>query len=295
MIWLRRVFLQDVVLLKRRQPDHFILRHEIFDTTEFREWETSFLRRYDERERDDPTVRSLEVIMPQVAHVLANLQQEVQNGFSELREEQRSIRQDVRRVHDVFERLDELVTGIKTAARSFLGGGETGATSASRQAVETPAAPGQSVGAAASSSASPAGNSASDSEGLPFKMSRTLTSVREVWREYWVGIGTTPALRVAFADGSQHYRAFRSNPAEVRYFDRRRPIYALVLKLAGGADDTQRIESAIESIERWREKARDARLNPSFDRMGTYLRALSDAGQTFDPHGAPPAAFPKLA
>jgi hypothetical protein len=89
-----------------------------------------------------------------------------------------------------------------------------------------------------------------------YKMSRFLTTVQDVWREWSVGLGPNPAVSAMEKTWGTRWR---SNPTESRFFNRRKVIVDEIGRLVS-TEEVNNFDEAIRKLEN-RRRANDESLN----------------------------------
>ena len=252
MRYLRKVILQDSVLLMEEFPTAPIWQHRLFQSDEYR----SFLRRSKDALAtvESPFDLQLQAVLPQVHQGLQNLQNTV---VSSNRQVTQSIQQAMQ---DMEHRLQSSEIDSHRLAAIF-----RSVTNCSEEISRVLEVPEQDLPSQPSASSATPVMSALGS--LPrYQMSRTISSVRELWQEWEIGLQGQPSVRDL---ESRYHAKWRSSAAERKFFQRRRRILAYI-------EDQLHEREALHGEEGRRSEVVVAALDERCAREGLTLNQLSD-------------------
>ncbi|EIE88996.1 hypothetical protein RO3G_13707 [Rhizopus delemar RA 99-880] len=220
MDYLRTVFLQDSVVLKGKYPGSFIWSHSIFDTDIYKDYEERLSSAIAANDEKFKMSQHLEVLLPEVAAAM-------KTGFD-------SMNAMLNIVQSQNQLTLNAVKQLEAENRTMLADSFLQISNMLRQGDENTQI--QQTSTILPSSSVPLSSipspSAANSRGLPsFKMSRSLISVTDVWREYSVGLAGKPSIKSMEEQYGADWRKV-DNRTESRFFTRRLPLYKKIESLS---------------------------------------------------------------
>ena len=273
---LRSVFVQDSVLLRKQFPKHFVFQHPIFESPQYRAFERRFDDMYETLE--EPSRLRLDAVLPDLTqHIDAAVGQvvQIQKGMAiDLAQVAKQSKLLSQTVVDVLNGTASVQISALWPSTSAQSQGTSRATGPPSARQLTSPAPNDGLGIRYGCDSGPSNSSAvpPDSSTAPtttinehnstpltelqrflqpgaaisviardFKMSRAISSVEELWREYDIGLGSNSSVRAMYELGDKSYK---KDDAERKFFQRRRIIIDEVKAIA----DAQHISPAAMAL-----------------------------------------------
>jgi hypothetical protein len=249
---LRTVFLQDSVIMRRMFPDHVIWTDPIFVREDYRRFaEELELSLTDLEEPEEIRIRRT---LPAIAERLNVVKQGITQSINEWGAKTQTA------IKDVVVRLDDVLNGRVSFTVQAVPASSVSASAG----VPNPPIPSSYEPAAASSAAPPVADSAAVaaiSTAAPvsnapsplfpvYRLSRTIETVPDLWREWTVGLGNGPAVQ-ALED--TYGASWRPDQKERVLFSRRKVIIDEIRKRQA---DGKAVSVAVEEVELVRQRAR---------------------------------------
>ena len=235
MKFLRVVLLQDAVCLKRQFPDLFIWTNALFTTSEFLEFEKRMERCIAESSRpDDQRIREiLPNLISRIGEEFSAIRSSVSANLAAIERTLGNVEHLSEKFDDVFSGRTNLSLNVPLNGRKGPAGAPTfsGAIKATEDLTvkdnlqvgqpENAVAISSAISAAESAAMHIAGNQQLESIPPVYKMSRSVLTVFDMWREWTTGIGGAPSVKcLEDAWGAK----WRISPTESRFFNRRKII-----------------------------------------------------------------------
>ncbi|KAK4700175.1 hypothetical protein P7C70_g6078, partial [Phenoliferia sp. Uapishka_3] len=238
---LRTVLIQDMVQLRKIHPTFFLFNHPLFSSPAFLQYEQHALRTISTKE--DPADMRLRQAMP----VLAD---QLKSGFNSVlqasREQASRAEATEKLVGLMGTMLSDIFSGVAPIRlnaewpRSATGSTSAPTTSTSSASAPPPGSTSATPSAPPPPAAAPSNpltdllaltsiSSTAASATSSFSMSRTISSVTDLWREYDQGIGGRPAVRDVYEIKGHKWS---SNDSERKHYQRRMTIVEKVKQLA---------------------------------------------------------------
>ena len=223
--YLRIVVLQDAVALSQKYPNHPIFSLQLFRSDRFLGYGAQLLRAMDSEE--DPTESNLRRFLPALADKINNVHQSLMIKSSEIQQEVLLLKQQAfaasQGINDVLSGRAPLYINVQNQAI--------------KQNVTDPACDADAPSQHLQPNIDPSPHRSTA------KMSRSLQTVSDVWREYTHGLGGSPSIEQL---DLQFGNSWRQSTAERKFFSRRLKIYkAIKAKLSEGKTE----DAAVEELE----------------------------------------------
>ena len=285
---LRESFLQDVVHWRLQIPDFFLWENPLFADAEYLHFEeqarVSSVERSTHLSLD--VQRALPIFSAQVMAALSAHQQQSEAMSLDLRAMKSDTSAIARKVEEGFAKNAEILSSLYTAlsrpivipeltipAQLIPGPLQQSPDPASNIC----AVPVSSLPVSSSSyiqprvqsggSFSSSGNATNLPPALtPFRMSRTIATVSDLWREYAVGLSGQPSVRTTYEGASTEWKR---NESERRWYQRRKPILQAVEEIA--AKRCIPPEQAATLIDQWRVSQSNTSLHYLFKNIKELL------------------------
>ena len=236
MKFLRVVLLQDAVCLKRQFPDLFIWTNALFTTSEFLEFEKRMERCIAESSRpDDQRIREiLPDLSSRIGEEFSAIRSSVSANLAAIERTLGNVEHLSEKFDDVFSGRANLSLNVTLNGRKGPGGAPTfsGAIKATEDLTvkdnlqvgqpENAVAISSAISAAESAAMHIAGNQQLESIPPVYKVSQSVLTVFDLWREWTTGIGGAPSVKCledAWGDQNGEYRQ-----QKVGFFNRRKII-----------------------------------------------------------------------
>jgi hypothetical protein len=242
--WFRIVILQDSVFLKEKFPDSCLWDHTLFEDAEYIEFAESVRNAC--QEASDPASQSILTIAPQIASMMNTKFAQSDQKTDILREEVVKVRETLMEIqtqtNDILQgnlinemRFDLTSQGNVSWRISVERGNENAGPSMMR------------LTSANSSSNATSGTSSSASDSAPrqvtYKMSRSIKTVKDLWREWKQGLGGHPAVEYLEAT---HGTSWRNG--DDRFINRRKIILKEVERLVSSGEKADH-EEAVDYLD----------------------------------------------
>ena len=261
---LRKTFFQDIVHWQRRHPDHYIFSHSLFQDQEYLDFARRDLTATSERVYD--TNEELKRVVPILAREMEVSSRRVDQSLSQIHSavtqlsmDLASTRSEVQQSTSISATMHQALSRPTTVLIPPLLSSTTPlvniAPTLSRDEVTlTPPEVSAQVMPAAPCP--------------PFSMSRRIRTATDLWTEYASGLGGKPAVRSMYESGSD---LWRRNDSERKFYDRRRPIWQSIKKVA----ETRHItpEEAAAQVEAFRRSQGSLTL----EKLSIKLRNMSES------------------
>jgi hypothetical protein len=258
---LRDVFLQDSVFVRRSHPHHPIFRDALFATAEYASFAIAVEAATDTLCHEDPHLVAIAKAIPSVNERLRSLTSVIQTGQAT---HAVALGQVTGALTELASKLDDFLTGsfslTFTPGRSRIlpQGYEQAAGQPRRHTPPSPLdlnarAPAVDLGGPlppAPASTVLDGQAPAWRDAVPsYRLSRQVTTVPDLWREWTIGLGGLPAVMALDAAYGSRWRG----PSERQYYSMRKVIIDEVLSITGNQlDDADAIAAAVEALERQR-------------------------------------------
>ena len=256
---LRDVFLQDSVFLRQDHPSHPLFRDALFASPEYASFAIAVLAAADTFCHEDPHLVAIKKAIPSVNERLRSITSVIQTGQAS---HAIALSQLTSSVNELAGKLEDFLTGsfslTFTPGRSrMLPQGYDPGTSQPyrRQTPPSPldlAQPAVNLGGPLPAGGPLAAPQLGPGPGLAvpsYKLSRQVTTVPDLWREWTIGLGGMPSVAALDAAYGSRWRS----PSERQYYSMRKVIIDEVMARAGNSLENQEaIGAAIEGIERER-------------------------------------------
>lgn len=247
---LRTVALQDSVVLRQKLPDHFLWDHSIFQSSLYREFEARVVG--GQSTLQDPIEMKLQSAMPvlidQQKAAFGALNGKVDDTRTHLGQGLEKIQQmlsdllaDNALMKEQEQGLQEYSATITLTPKRKA---ETGLLNSNGQMVGSSIVAGTGVGLLSEDGAERQSKSASSDTVLAattlpaapgtthagFRMSRTVTTITDAWREYARGLGGRPSVKWAYEEGN--LRRILKDDTERRFWQNRARLYKYIQEVA---------------------------------------------------------------
>ncbi len=235
MKFLRVVLLQDSVYLKEKFPNLSIWNNPVFTCQDYQDYRQELLLQVEEEV--PPAEITLEAAMPDLTDMIRGQHQQLMDKINTL---QSSI--------DVNQRLlDDLTSGNATFTLS-VPRRQTASQVLTNNNAQGTGAIGSSISTNVAAQVVLSTPNITNTGGMPdFKMNRLLVSVKNLWKEYTEGFPGGYAVRQLEADWGT---AWRKNPTESRFFNRRMVIIREIKRLQREEGKTE--SQAVDLLDRRR-------------------------------------------
>lgn len=230
---LRKSFLQDAPHWRKTHPSLYIFKNRLFQDPEYLAFERTALAttisnqsNYDVR---------LQVAMPILIDEMRGRDQANEQRLKELRLVLDQMEMAHAGSHETINAISCMVAKIQDALSRPLvipGPLETLRLSTAHSSALSPVPFDQRTFAPISTAVSPSQPTTDDTPlplMAPFQMDRNVTTVKDLWTEYTMGINGRASVRTQYEGGDQSWK--RSNDAERKFYTRRAPIWRLVQSL----------------------------------------------------------------
>lgn len=170
LIELRVIILQDAVLLKQIAPDHEMFSHEVFQSSEFRSYSEALIRAMNNT--TPPAEVQIQRVLPEINSRISELASQIQ-ASSRVSRNPEPINQDL--VDAIMERFEER---FGASFANSVAGSNSGTSNAAATVVENRRRTrddDEDVG---------------DGTQKRYKLSRDISNVTSLWREWTVGLGS---------------------------------------------------------------------------------------------------------
>lgn len=225
--FLRVVLLQDAVILMRKFPDHRLFKHEVFGTAAFREFYRDSMAYMDANPMSVYS-QHLSSVAPEIVEAINNLSQRFTGDASVLRSDIIGLRDTV---NGGLSRLDVTVSRIATSAETERNNSFRAAAANLLNSNILTAEAADLINAAVESISNPADTAAvpnvpplvdrNRNSQQNYTMSRSLSSVSDIWKEYDVGLNGRSSIK----ELNRNYGARWRNSERDRSFYRSAKIY----------------------------------------------------------------------
>lgn len=208
------------MVLKGKYPGSFIWSHSIFDTDIYKDYEERLSAAIAANDEKFKMSQHLEVLLPEVAAAM-------KTGFDSMNAMLNIVQSQNQLTLDAVKQLEAenrtmLADSFLQISNMLRQGDENTQIQQTSTILPSSSVP-------LSSIPSP---STANSSGLPsFKMSRSLISVTDVWREYSVGLAGKPSIKSMEEQYGADWRKV-DNRTESRFFTRRLPLYKKIESLS---------------------------------------------------------------
>jgi hypothetical protein len=231
---MRTIILQDSVVLKSLCPSHPVWNHAIFLSDEYRKFDTNLQQAIGNSNGSYQT--SLQTVVPEILSAI-----EVSHGSLSTRMEGviQSNSHVVQSLNELQLNFQDVVSG-RAAIRLTV----------DRNAhveVNEPSLPAAEENIEEATHLSIGIASAADASVEQYKMSRHISSVAELWREFYVGLAGGPSINSLERDFGNRWRR---SAADSKYFSKRKLIIEKVISIANSDGIT--VEEAIKKFDRFR-------------------------------------------
>lgn len=236
---LRDVFLQDSVFVRQSHPDHPIFRDSLFATAEYATFATTVNTASDTLRYEDPHLVAIQKAIPSVNERLRVVSSIIQTGQAA---QAISLAQVTSSLNQLTSKLDDFLTGSFslhfTPGRSrILPQGYDPTLGQHRQSPPSPL--NLNIGQPLSI----------DLVQVPsYKLSRQVTTVPDLWREWTLGLAGLPAVAALDAAYGSRWRS----PSERQYYSMRKVVIDEIIIIAGSPSNTDGVAAAIEALEQQR-------------------------------------------
>jgi hypothetical protein len=260
---LRDVFLQDSVFVRRSHPSHPLFRDALFASAEYAVFARAVEAAADTIRHEDPHLVAIEKAIPSVNEHLRSITSVIQTGQAA---HTVALAQVTGALTELTGKLDDFLTGsfslTFTPGRSrILPQGYDPAGAPRRHTPPSPLdlnvrqPPAVDLGGPAPLAPTAFDARAQTQAQAPvYQLSRQVTTVPDLWREWTVGLGGLPSVAALDATYGSRWRL----QSERQYYSMRKVIIDEVIALAGNRlDDQDALVTAVEALEqqRMREKA----------------------------------------
>lgn len=257
---LKKVFLQDSVILIERHPDHPNFKHALFQTSEWRQFSEQLRNAISESR--DPHETRIDMVAPEISNSISTLQKSTEEQFKivvgKLESKLKPIDQNVKKCAKLAVKMLRIVSSATQEALNELD--EDSVSDTEIVPVEINQQSSQLVSRGERS------NHRLNPMNVPqYKMSRTLSTVSDVWEEWDVGL--EPEYIAVKGLEARHGTKWRQDKTESRFFYRRYMIIQEIERMA--RENGMAVSEAVNVLER-------RRLDLSSRNGGISLNALSD-------------------
>lgn len=232
--YLRKVLLQDAVLMSDMAPQHSIWRHPLFQSTEFLEYRSEAKRAI--RETENPAEQRLQKAMPVLSAKIDGVHHDLKTRVEKMGNTLQAVKSSLAGVINL---LAPVSTGPAVLQVKLLGPGQT------TQPTPSP-----------TSSTPSAGGAEPTPEPVHYKMSRGINSVWALWKEWKIGLdGADPIEKL-----ETQYSTKWCDADERRFFNRRRQILDLVVEItelirrSGVNDESEAAMKAVRTMDTLRQR-----------------------------------------
>lgn len=258
---MREVLLQDAPFLQGDAPNHRVWHHNLFRSIEYREWSAKLLADTENIQRQhDQNWQSMShshdpVLVAELQGIRTGIQG-IHNMLESHQAAQVAVTATVSGVPAILQQRASTVDAHALTSPSSAQAPTAptpSSTSTTSSAPHTPTAPTssspQAPTAPTSSPRDPeSGTREGDAEAPVYRLSRSITTVRELWQEYAVGLAGGPPVRELEV---RYGKQWRRRDAEKKFFSNRKIIYDEIE--ARAKKHNGRYDTAVQELEAMRE------------------------------------------
>ena len=230
LIYLREVFWQDAMALRQSQPELYIFKHDVFETSDFHQFNTTYSTVVNRNE--DPVERRLELAMPLLYEKLETSTSAILSQINGLTTSTTQKFNAMSRHNDQF--FSSLLN-LMSQLISKHGSGIDTHTSSTASSHQSPDPSASTVSHSSNFLPSPCehvsgpNTSSSVPHSSPaFQMQRSVISCQELWREWTEGICGQPSVRSMDENGSE----WRKEEKDRKFYASRLTIVREIERLA---------------------------------------------------------------